>query len=241
MSDAAEYDNVMRDGRPEDRDGNRLDFPAPEPEPWALPAELERFREFLVNTGGNTAEELLQRLERERNLSMTNLPVFVMAVAVQSQVALLRKLHMDGLLVPESAGVAKDWASKGPVFIQPEAIGVFGQGGLFFPGISMVHEVSDGYHTMGELYDHRRALTRALALSLEDAAWRSKAHHPDDDPMFEGYFIIGMDLPGVGTVTYHYKVKHWDEFEGVPVLAHAPKWDGAPPAASVERLLGWAL
>jgi hypothetical protein len=109
--------------------------------------------------------------------------------------------------------------------------------GLFFPGVHEVHEVSDGYHTMGELYDHRRALTRALALALGLDAWRSKAHHPDDSPIFEGYFIVGLDLPQAGTVTYHYKLEHWDEFAEVPELEHAPKWDGAPPAASVERLL----
>jgi hypothetical protein len=109
--------------------------------------------------------------------------------------------------------------------------------GLFFPGVHEVHEVSDGYHTMGELYDHRRALTRALALALGLDAWRSKAHHPDDSPIFEGYFIVGLDLPQAGTVTYHYKLEHWDEFAEVPELDHALKWDGAPPAASVERLL----
>jgi len=99
--------------------------------------------------------------------------------------------------------------------------------------------VSDGYHTMGELYDHRRALTRALAVALPDLAWRSKAHHPTGDPIFEGYFIVGLYLPEVGTVTYHYQLKHWDDFEGVHVMEYAPAWDGAPPAASVERLLAW--
>jgi hypothetical protein len=100
--------------------------------------------------------------------------------------------------------------------------------------------VSDGHHTFGELYDHRRALTALLAtLAATDGdSWRSKEHHPDDDPMFEGgYFIVGIDLPGIGTITYHYKLKHWDDFLSVPELAHAPKWDGAPPSATVERLL----
>lgn len=101
------------------------------------------------------------------------------------------------------------------------------------------HEVSDGYHTFGELYDHRRALTAVLAAaaSTADDSWRSKAHHPDDDPMFEGgYFIVGIRLP-TGTITYHYKLKHWDEFAAVPELEHAPKWDGAAPADTVTRLL----
>jgi hypothetical protein len=100
-------------------------------------------------------------------------------------------------------------------------------------------EVSDGYHTFGELYDHRRALTAVLAASAGSMgdAWRSKAHHPDDDPMFEGgYFIVGIVLP-TGTITYHYKLKHWDDFAAVPELEHAPKWDGATPDDTVTRLL----
>jgi hypothetical protein len=101
-------------------------------------------------------------------------------------------------------------------------------------------QISDGYHTFGELYDHRRALTAVLAKALAEAggwAWRSKAHHPDDDPMFEGgYFIVGIELQ-TGTITYHYKLKHWDDFAAVPEREHAPKWDGAPPSATVDRLL----
>lgn len=99
-------------------------------------------------------------------------------------------------------------------------------------------EVSDGYHTFGELYDHRRALTAVLAGAAADGgSWRSKAHHPDDSPMFEGgYFIVGINLP-TGTITYHYKLTHWDDFATVPELVHAPKWDGATPADTVTRCL----
>jgi hypothetical protein len=101
--------------------------------------------------------------------------------------------------------------------------------------------VSDGYHTFGELYDHRRALTAALVRSLAGYAWRSLQHHPDDAPMFEGgYFIVGIDLPYSSTITYHYKIKHWDDFDRAQTLQVAPKWDGATPADTVTRLLEWA-
>jgi hypothetical protein len=101
-------------------------------------------------------------------------------------------------------------------------------------------QVSDGYHTFGELYDHRRALTAALATALVSDSWRSRDHHPDDDPIFEGgWFIVGINLP-TGTITYHYEMKHWDDFRHVKVLEHAPKWDSAPASATVDRLLEWA-
>jgi hypothetical protein len=100
--------------------------------------------------------------------------------------------------------------------------------------------ITDGYHTFDDLYSHRCALTAALAKALGSAAWRSKAHHPDGPPMFEGgYFVVGIDLPG-GPVTYHYKLTHWDDFAGVRELEHAPPWDGAGPSATVDRLLEWA-
>lgn len=103
-------------------------------------------------------------------------------------------------------------------------------------------DTSDGFHTFDELYDHRRALTAALAANLiwyapfDNGAWRSKAHHPDDDPIFDGYFIVGIQLP-TGVITYHYDLKYWDDFAAAPVLDHAPKWDGAMPADTIARLL----
>lgn len=108
-------------------------------------------------------------------------------------------------------------------------------------------DVSDRHHTFNDLYDHRRALTavlagygattgRAMTGMPEAAAWRSKAHHPDDGPMFDGSFIVGVELD-TGTITYHYGLEHWDDFAAVPELEHAPRWDGAGPPETIVRLL----
>lgn len=102
--------------------------------------------------------------------------------------------------------------------------------------------ISDGHHTFAELYAHRRALTAVLAAAAagDGDSWRSKRHHPDGDPMFEGgYFIVGIELP-TGTITYHYKLKYWDDFAAVPEIEHAPRWDGATPDDTVTRLLDTA-
>lgn len=99
--------------------------------------------------------------------------------------------------------------------------------------------VSDGYHTFGELYDHRRALTVALTNSWPELSWKSKEHHPEDNPMFEGgYFIVGMTLPN-GQISYHYKLHHWDDFSNVMEVPHAPKWDGHTPELTIQRLIEW--
>jgi hypothetical protein len=103
-------------------------------------------------------------------------------------------------------------------------------------------KLSDGYHTMADLYAHRRALVAVLAAAASTAgdSWRSKAHHPEDSPMFEGgYFVVGIQLP-TGVITYHFKLSRWDDFAAVPELEHAPKWDGATPDDSVTRLLDTA-
>jgi hypothetical protein len=102
--------------------------------------------------------------------------------------------------------------------------------------------VSDGYHTFEDLYAHRRALTAVLAASAASAgdSWRSKRHHPEDSPMFDGSFIVGINLPLQGMITYHYNLEHWDDFAAVPELEHAPKWDGAGPDETVSRLLAVA-
>lgn len=100
-------------------------------------------------------------------------------------------------------------------------------------------DVSDGYHTFDELYDHRMALFVNLMLDNPEISWRSKDHAEGGDPMFEGFFIVGMDLPA-GQITYHYKLEHWDTFAGVKTLDHAPIYDGHTPNSVVKRLLEWA-
>lgn len=86
-------------------------------------------------------------------------------------------------------------------------------------------QVSDGYHTMDELYDHRRALNIALFNTLNELYGRSgmymfvpkvfkaKNHHPDCDSMFEGYFVVfAVGRDGQWT-SYHYELKYWDHFK----------------------------
>jgi hypothetical protein len=113
-------------------------------------------------------------------------------------------------------------------------------GGIITPiREGQVGQISDGYHTFDELYEHRMALTRALTKRTPHRSWRSKQHHPNGDPMFEGFFIVGMDLPA-GQISYHYKLEHWDKFSHVKELEHAPEWDGHTPTDVITRLNDWS-
>lgn len=102
----------------------------------------------------------------------------------------------------------------------------------------VTEETSDGFHTFGELYEHRMVLTAALCALRPDLSWRSRRHHEGGDPMFNGYFIVGLNL-ATGPITYHYKLEHWDEFAGVTELYSAPLWDGATPNDTLIRLREW--
>lgn len=108
-------------------------------------------------------------------------------------------------------------------------------------------ETSDGFHTFNDLYDHRMVLTAALfrALKSEKFApdawpWRSVAHHPDDGPIHDGYFIVGTKLDGKSDFSYHYPLDHWSLFSMCTILPHAPKWDGHTPTDTIEILRQWA-
>lgn len=107
---------------------------------------------------------------------------------------------------------------------------------------------SDGFHTFDELYAHRQALTMALFRALDGrrsgvSPWRSRLHHDGEVPFGGGWFIVGVDLPGYGQITYHYPEDRWHDFDipGVLTFDQAPRWDGADANEVVMRLAGWAL
>lgn len=110
-------------------------------------------------------------------------------------------------------------------------------------------EVSDGYHTFSELYDHRRALNVALfnfmymvdksvrgdyiAGGSKHLVMKSKLH--SDGTMFEGYFIA-MAITPEGQISYHYDLKYWNQFK-IPEVDRCPEYDGHTPNDVIERLL----
>lgn len=98
-----------------------------------------------------------------------------------------------------------------------------------------VKEISDGYHTFGELYHHRIVLFCTLCNLLPDISWKSKKHFDEEnDPMFNGSFIAGINTPD-GIATYHIKLKYWDMFN-IPELEKAPKYDKYDSSDVIERV-----
>lgn len=110
-------------------------------------------------------------------------------------------------------------------------------------------EVSDGYHSFKELYDHRITLFVALArlcrtqelsvgtVLLNPFVWRSK-RHSDGEPCFGTgtQYVLGIgSFPGL-QITYHIPIGRWDETNFAETLEKAPEWDGHTSEDVLERL-----
>lgn len=99
--------------------------------------------------------------------------------------------------------------------------------------VGKLKDVSDGYHTFGELYEHRYALFAALCASVGPRlSWKSKLH--SDGKMFLDSFIAGIETP-LGMATYHMPLSWWDEFH-CKELERAPQWDGHTSKDVLKRL-----
>lgn len=107
------------------------------------------------------------------------------------------------------------------------------------------NKISDGYHTFGELYEHRVTLFITLCRTIAGLAvafeggdmsrvWRSKKHH--DDTEFEGWFIMGIGTEKGNQISYHLPLSKWDETKFCATLLKAPEWDGHTSNDVLERL-----
>lgn len=111
---------------------------------------------------------------------------------------------------------------------------------VFFEG-----DCSDEYHSMHELYQHRMALTRALfyaweigkleGVKLFPIVFRSKLHN--DGTMFEGYFVVMATWEDGKQMSYHYKLKHWDEFSFLEEVERCPPYDGHDAKKTYDLLM----
>lgn len=111
-------------------------------------------------------------------------------------------------------------------------------------------QVSDGFHTFDELYDHRVNLYMLLCgtISLMNQAaidrgsvenipvWRSK-NHSDGEPAFGGeWFVLGLFKNPGEQITYHLPIKEWDRCSFAETLEKAPEFDGHTAADVLERI-----
>ena len=102
---------------------------------------------------------------------------------------------------------------------------------LFIP----VHpsEVSDGYHTFSELYDHRTALWLNLLQVHVDTAFKTRLD--DEGSEMDGWFITGINTK-FGQITYHLPNEYWSKLKIREVDCNSD-YDGHSSEDVLQRLL----
>lgn len=100
--------------------------------------------------------------------------------------------------------------------------------------------ISDGYHTFDELYKHRYALFAVLCnqLYLPENCYKCRKHA--DGTMYEGWFIVVVNLPTVGQISYHIPEKYWDKFN-VREKEKSNDFDGHTSEDVIKRLWDYAI
>lgn len=103
-------------------------------------------------------------------------------------------------------------------------------------------DMSDGYHTFGELYDYREAYNAAWFNELAKAhpefnVYKAKRHNTGEECFGGGWFVVMADLP-TGQISNHYEMKYWDDFK-VKARKRAREWDGHTPKEALERIRKW--
>ncbi len=97
------------------------------------------------------------------------------------------------------------------------------------------NDISDGYHTFDELYDHRYLLYMALCMSCGPENVYYVEEH------YEGWFLLVMNNPIHGQISYHLPNIHLPKvkkhFRKVLVQDHV--WDGHTSNDVLGRLGGW--
>ena len=90
-------------------------------------------------------------------------------------------------------------------------------------GVS-VKGISDTHHTFADYLKERTLLFALVCNIFPEISWKSKKHFKEEeDPMFEGDFLVGLNTPK-GVISFHLKLTYWDIFE-VPELERAPYYD----------------
>jgi hypothetical protein len=99
------------------------------------------------------------------------------------------------------------------------------------------NKITDGYHTFGELYEHRIELWMIVikcASTWGFERWKSYVH--SDGSTMPGWFILGMFSKKGQQITYHLPEKYWKRLRNIPTLDKAPKFDGHTSKDVIKRL-----
>ena len=101
------------------------------------------------------------------------------------------------------------------------------------------NSISDGYHTFGELYNHRIELWIAVCRILsrdEDGINIWKTTKQSDGNEWEGWFLLGIGAVTGSQITYHLPMARWADCDFAETRITAPEFDGHTSADVLERI-----
>lgn len=109
------------------------------------------------------------------------------------------------------------------------------------------NKISDGYHTFGELYEHRielfiqvckrwTALPGDYFVPPHREVWRSRFHSDGKLAYGGGWFVLGIGISPGHQITYHLPDKYWERCNFAAVLELAPEFDGHTSNDVLQRL-----
>lgn len=101
-------------------------------------------------------------------------------------------------------------------------------------------EISDGYHTFNELYDHRiilyLSLCRLILKTHFRTVWKNKYH--SDGTQYPGWFLLGINMGEGYQMTYHIPMKYWNMINCVEFgIDDAVEFDGHTPKDVLSRMV----
>lgn len=98
------------------------------------------------------------------------------------------------------------------------------------------NEISDGYHTFEELYEHRIRLfiTICKLVQHNHQVWRTRTH--SDGTRWDGWFLLGIGVESGEQITYHLPEKYWVECDFAVYRFSAPEYDGHTSEDVLKRL-----
>ena len=94
--------------------------------------------------------------------------------------------------------------------------------------------ISDGFHSIKELYEHRNELWIMLCRENRDLCWKSRVH--SDGSYYDSWFLLGITLPDGRQLTYPLPFKYWYRCDFVKTLDKAPEYDGHTAGDVLDRL-----
>jgi len=100
-------------------------------------------------------------------------------------------------------------------------------------------DISDGYHTFGELYEFRKIYNAILfnewAVQGKYEVHKSKKHFDGEYCFGGGWFIVVAILPA-GQISNHYELKDWDLFKCEELEKAKYEFDGHTSSDVIKRL-----